>query len=169
MKQKDKSFNKSFTLIELLVVIAIIGLLSSIILVALGSARDKARTAKAKSMVNELHKIILINYQESDGTSPSPSNTDIGTGCSYWGPGTVVGFINNSGNRYANWLGPFLPEVPKDPWGNCYAIDGPVNESCPGDFCGSKICSAGPNGSFQSWNGTPESRGDDICKCMGCP
>jgi len=165
MKQK----HKAFTLIELMAVMAIIGLLSSVVLVTLRSAREKAKIAEAKLIVNELHKIILINYQESNGTSPSPSNTAIGTECSYWGPGTVVGFVNNSGNRYTSWLGPFLSRVPKDPWGNCYAIDGPVNESCPEDHCGSKICSAGPNGNFQSWNGTPESRDDDICKCMGCP
>lgn len=82
----------------------------------------------------------------------------------HWGSGTVVGIVNNDGNRYSGWFGPFLSEVPKDPWGNCYVMEGIIDESCSGDPNGAKICSAGPNGTFQSWNGFPVSRGDDICK-----
>ncbi len=46
---------KSFTLIELLIVIAIIGLLSSIVLVSLKNARDKARIAKGLSFSAQVH------------------------------------------------------------------------------------------------------------------
>ena len=64
MQTSNKIFNKGFTLIELLVVVAIIGLLSSVVLASLNSARAKARDAKRMSEIAEIQKAIEFYYDK---------------------------------------------------------------------------------------------------------
>ena len=61
--------NLGFTLIELLVVIAIIGILSSVVLSSLNTARGKARDGKRIAELKSL-QIALELYYEANGTYP---------------------------------------------------------------------------------------------------
>lgn len=58
---------KGFTLVELLVVIAIIGLLSTMAVVALNSARSKSRDARRISDVKQIQTALELYYNDHGG------------------------------------------------------------------------------------------------------
>lgn len=60
-----KKANKGFTLIELLVVIAIIGLLSTMAVVALNNARQKARDAKRVSDIKQIQTALELFFNDA--------------------------------------------------------------------------------------------------------
>jgi type II secretion system protein G len=111
----SKTNKKSFTLIELLVVIAVIGMLSSIVLVSMKGAREKARIAKAQSEIRQLVTAMYL-YKENHGELPP-----IGDNCS-----ACSNPCNNSWTAVIDALmsdGLLGSRIDKDPWGNYYCYD----------------------------------------------
>ena|SRR3989344_2371108 len=60
-----KTYTQGFTLIELLVVIAIIGILSSVVLVSLNSARSKGKDARVQTELAQLRTQYEADYTGS--------------------------------------------------------------------------------------------------------
>ena len=58
------SNEQGFTLIELLVVIVIIGLLASLAIISMSSARNKANDSKVRSDVDQVRKSIMANLPD---------------------------------------------------------------------------------------------------------
>lgn len=102
--------SRGFTLIELLVVVAIIGMLASIILASLDSARKKGRDARRAADLNQVRNALALYASDNNGNYPS-------TGLAWYSSeaGDVVG---NNGGNYIPGLAPnYIASLPRSPGG----------------------------------------------------
>ena len=90
---------RGFTLIELLVVIAIIGLLSSVVLASLDTARSSARDTQRIQNLKQIQTALELYHADNDAYPPESFD------------GTVA-----PGSGLANALVPdYMPRIPADP------------------------------------------------------
>ena len=106
---KRRKFLTGFTLIELLVVIAIIGLLASVVMVALNGARAKARNAKRVGDIKQL--ITAFNLGVDSGPLPSSGGTWVCISSTCY-DGYSYRVANATVDAY---LAPYLSQKPSDP------------------------------------------------------
>jgi len=124
MAPNRKKFLAGFTLIELLVVIAIIGLLATIVMVSLNTARAKSRDAKRLADLKNLMTALEM-YYDKHGDYPVSSIVGNCDGSADFNTALAALVSEN-----------FLTTLPSDPKGNwpfCYFYEKPAAYShCPG-------------------------------------
>lgn len=120
---KSKFINKKrgFTLIELLVVIAIIGILATIVVVNVNSARAKARDVKRISDLQQIQTALEMYYAGKGQYPFSDVEVNQEWDCSVGSGGCNTSCVSYS--LFANFLQDLVDEetlskVPKDPINN---------------------------------------------------
>lgn len=109
-KNRNSNSSKGFTLIEVLIVVAIIGIIASVVLVAVNQARANGRDAKRVQDLKQLTLALDLYYQDHGTYPPCESGGD-----------PYCGSCNPNGyTEFANALQPLVDEgyllsIPKDP------------------------------------------------------
>lgn len=147
MRGGENMNKKGFTLVELLVVIAIIGLLSTLAVVALSSARQKARDSKRMSDLKQIQTALEIYFNDHNQYPVEATPITLGvaatTDC-LSNPTNGDGDFEASGATCENAVMGVVPEDPTptqsyqystDAGGTTYTIEATL-EGVVGNFSG---------------------------------
>jgi general secretion pathway protein G len=119
-----------FTLIEIMLVVLIIGILAAMAVPRLVGRSQEAKITAARADIESNISVALDLYELDNGAYPTSEQ------------GLLALVDKPSGSPApANWNGPYLKKVPKDPWGSAYVY------KCPGDKNSGSfdLYSAGPD------------------------
>jgi general secretion pathway protein G len=160
-----------FTLIEMVVVVAIIASLAAILVPVMSDELDQRDLANARwqcqriaTSINQYMKDVRQDpsgvlgaqtYHYLVGSGPEPATNPFSSGTK----GTLFEFLcDGTTNGGTRWKGPYLQQVPEDPWGRAYVINS------HGFFAGENVwvLSAGPNGNLDTGPGDFSLQGDDL-------
>jgi len=116
-----------FTLVELLLVLVILAALAAVVVPKFANRGKQAKVTAATTQISNF-EVALDTFEVDNGYYPSGANG-------------LNDLVTQPGNAQ-DWRGPYVKEVPLDPWGSPYIYESPgkVNTS------GYDISSAGPDG-----------------------
>ena len=139
--------NRGFTLIELLVVIAIIGMLSSVILASLNSARAKARDSKRTASIRQIQTALELYYNDNGFYISSADVTPLSSSLGALVPNYISSLPTSpSGADYhyytasvnpAPWYAIYIPYETKTA---CYVCGGNATCAANTGWWGVNIC-----------------------------
>jgi general secretion pathway protein G len=98
---------RAFTLVEMLLVITIIGILAALVVPKMVGRSEQARQAAAHADISSI-KTALDAFEVDNGYYPK----------------SLQDLFQQPSNA-KNWHGPYLENVPQDPWGNPYVYTYP--------------------------------------------
>ncbi len=125
--RKRHSRRGGFTLVEMLLVLVILATLAAIVVPKFAGRSEQARITAAQTQISNL-EIVLDSFEVDNGTYPKGNNglQDLVEQPSY----------------ARNWRGPYIEEIPLDPWGNAYSYEYPGKRNSQGF----DLVSMGPDG-----------------------
>ena len=123
----ERRQQRAFTLIELLLVLVILGILAAIVVPKFAGRTEQARVTAAQTQISSF-STALDAFEVDNGYYPK-------------GKSGLTDLVTQPRDA-KNWHGPYLKDIPKDPWQNDYIYE------CPGrhNTTSYDLMSMGPDG-----------------------
>jgi general secretion pathway protein G len=98
---------RGFTLLEVLIAIALLAAIAALLITNLDSILGGGNREVARIYVNETMEVPLMTYRVHMGSYPT---TEEG----------LEALLRRPSEEATNWQGPYVRQLPKDPWGSEY-------------------------------------------------
>ena len=125
--QRSSIRRAAFTLVEMLLVLVILAVLAAIVIPKMAGRSQDAKITAAKSQISSF-ETTLDAFEVDNGFYPQGS--------------AGLNALVEQPNNLPSWKGPYLKNIPLDPWGNAYVYNYP-GKSNPKHF---DLQSMGPDG-----------------------
>ncbi len=127
MINNRRDAQEGFTLVEMLLVLVILATLAAIVVPKFAGRTEQANVTAAQAQIANF-ETMLDSFEIDNGYYPKSND------------GLVM--LVDEPRDAKNWRGPYMDEIPDDPWGNAYIYE------CPGkqNNRGYDLTSMGPDG-----------------------
>jgi general secretion pathway protein G len=109
-----------FSLVEMLIVIALIAVIGTLAIPRIMHFFEGATEEVAQEFVKSGLKLPLTKYRIDVGSYPTTEQ------------GGLMALINQPSGTEGKWKGPYIDELPVDPWGNAYLYKYPGTRNSSG-------------------------------------
>ncbi|MGJ8639051.1 MAG: type II secretion system major pseudopilin GspG [Opitutaceae bacterium] len=114
-----KARNAGFSLIEILIVIGLIAILLTLTIGSLGGIFESNSGKVADVFVKQTMKTALLPYRLDVGSYPTSEQG-------------LKALVSAPAGKETRWKGPYVDEIPTDPWGNEYQYKYPGSKNVSG-------------------------------------
>lgn len=141
-----KANRKGFSLLEILIAIALLAAIAALLITNLDRILGGGQKEVARIFVNETIQVPLMSFRVNMGRYPT---TEEG----------LKALVTRPSEDAVNWQGPYIKEIPLDPWGREYQYRYP-GEKNPSGY---DVWSLGPSGkegedNIGNWDSKKDSR-----------